>query len=746
MDSSIQIKIKPEINPIDYIITKKKVKEKHISKNQKKIFPNIKKQNLLIKKSKKLIIIYFVIFIIFLTIIINLIILIIYSIKKKKNKSKENHISHANMYENKNINYFINISNSSIIKTNETYINKSDNNDLKNKYDNLNLKYINNETKILYKINDFKYNFSFKFNIVEIRYNINLYNEEINIIKPSDLSLLYNMHFFCLMKIVNNKTTIYSYPNIIHNKDFNCIENFNIFEEVEIGFNIYKYKHYNNDNLENGIFFVLSNEIINYNNKTNEDDNIFNPKIIKDNYIKLTEEIDKFKNNNTNHDQPLLLKSSFIKEPNFSTKENLIKINNTWYFENIYNNYFCFCAGINCLLKINQDCKYFFYLTIIDQNRYLYNKTHYLLADFFFSYKSSDHAYPIFKELIRQNLNAHYMTEKESIIQEFCKDELVCLKIIIIKNGNKRIDGDFLEKYLELVLKLKSVIAGSDFYAKTNIFHDIEYITFINIGHGVSFFKHFLYKDYLSYNHYDKILIPGSQIFVNIAKKYGWKEENIIRIGYPKWDSYNNNKNIIQENGEKNGKSIFFMFTWRDIKKGKKISKYYLRNIIKILNSKRLNKIIYNYRITIYFTFHHKIDWAKLRIMPNRRNIFKYVKPGSISKVLSKTYLIISDFSSVIFEIIYRKKPFIIYVPDAKDPNIINLYNQGYYDIINGLKNGSIYFENKFFDVDEAIDKIIYYIRNNFKLESNLINFYHELGLKETNNTMTFVEYLKNIK
>ena len=145
---------------------------------------------------------------------------------------------------------------------------------------------------------------------------------------------------------------------------------------------------------------------------------------------------------------------------------------------------------------------------------------------------------------------------------------------------------------------------------------------------------------------------------------------------------------------------IKFLFqvvkSWRDIKKGKKISKYYLRNIIKILNSKRLNKIIYNYRITIYFTFHHKIDWAKLKIMPSRRNIFKYVRPGSISKVLSKTYLIISDFSSVIFEIIYRKKPFIIYVPDAKDPNIINLYNQGYYDIINGLKNGSIYFENKF--------------------------------------------------
>ena len=136
----------------------------------------------------------------------------------------------------------------------------------------------------------------------------------------------------------------------------------------------------------------------------------------------------------------------------------------------------------------------------------------------------------------------------------------------------------------------------------------------------------------------------------------------------------------------------------------------------------------------------------KIRILPERRKILKYIKPERISEILSKASLIISDFSSVIFEIIYRKKPFIIYVPDANDPNIINLYDQGYYDIINGLKNGSLYFENKFFDVEAAIDKIIYYIRNNFKLEINLMRFYSELGLNGTNNTMTFVEYLKNLK
>ena len=205
------------------------------------------------------------------------------------------------------------------------------------------------------------------------------------------------------------------------------------------------------------------------------------------------------------------------------------------------------------------------------------------------------------------------------------------------------------------------------------------------------------------------------------------------------------NKGIIQQKEEKNTKSIFLMFTWRDIKRGKHISKDYLKNILKILNSERLNRILFNYRIILYFTFHHMINLAKLRISQKRKNILQYIRIEHISEVLSKTHLIISDFSSVIFEIIYRKKPFIIYIPDVKDPNIVNLYNQGYYDIINGLKNGSTYFENTFFDVEAAIDKIIYYITNNFKLEVNLMRFYHMLGLNSANNTMTFVEYLKNL-
>ena len=40
--------------------------------------------------------------------------------------------------------------------------------------------------------------------------------------------------------------------------------------------------------------------------------------------------------------------------------------------------------------------------------------------------------------------------------------------------------------------------------------------------------------------------------------------------------------------------------------------------------------------------------------------------------------------------------PFIMYIPDAIDPEIKNVYESKYYELINSLKNGTIIFENKY--------------------------------------------------
>ena len=113
---------------------------------------------------------------------------------------------------------------------------------------------------------------------------------------------------------------------------------------------------------------------------------------------------------------------------------------------------------------------------------------------------------------------------------------------------------------------------------------------------------------------------------------------------------------------------------------------------------------------------------------------------------MSKNDKFITDFSSIIFDIIYRRKPFIIYIPDSSDPNLKNIYKNNYVDIIESLKNETIKFENKYFNVEKVRDKIIYYINNNFKLDLNLIKFYDKMGLITGNNINKFIEYLKELK
>ena len=114
-------------------------------------------------------------------------------------------------------------------------------------------------------------------------------------------------------------------------------------------------------------------------------------------------------------------------------------------------------------------------------------------------------------------------------------------------------------------------------------FTNIEYITFISITHGVCYFKYFLYyeKDCYGYKRIDKVLIPPSEKLLYFAKKYGWKNENIIKLNLPRWDNYNEIKNSSSDyskNITNNNNSILVMFTWREVIQNKRIIYYFYLN------------------------------------------------------------------------------------------------------------------------------------------------------------------------
>ena len=193
-----------------------------------------------------------------------------------------------------------------------------------------------------------------------------------------------------------------------------------------------------------------------------------------------------------------------------------------------------------------------------------------------------------------------------------------------------------------------------------------------------------------------------------------------------------------------NNNSILLMFTWRDVIRNKQISSDYFKNIFNLILHNKLRKELKKSHITLYFALHHKV-YVNYKYKIEGIKYVKFVDVKNIVDYIEKSNLFITDFSSIIFDFIYQRKPVIIYIPDHND-TLINLnYKKTYCELIQLMKNGTIEFENQFFNIDSVINKIIFYLSNNFNLDEKLKIFYDSLNLKQNNNIYEFIKYIKNI-
>jgi len=601
---------------------------------------------------------------------------------------------------------------------------------------------ISNIPSIYVNIEYFNFSYSYQFGLIEVQYFINLFDENFNLIKPTYISSIYDLSLLCNVQLTEANQNIYSISNIYENRFFLCKEYINIGDKVKFGIKIYKI-NFSKYEIEYYQHFFFTDELLNINqNPKLEDNNKFNINFLYKKFNDLLYRIKKYKDNTNYQNEAYNLKSSFLQPPFFTLKRDIAQVEGKWYFNNIYETYFCFCIGDSCLNIITfnmynfQSCKYFFYLTIIDNNRNLYPKTDYLLSDFFDENIESSDAFPIFKAMINNNLQAHYITMSHKIYNEYCINNENCLKKLQIIYGITKINGNFLEKYLILLLRLKAVITAEKYNSIDNLFYNIDYITYIFLGHGVTYIKSFLYKNYLNPKKYNKIVLPPSKIFTKLAIDAGWKNENIIKIGYPRWDNYN----IFIKSLKNESRNIFLMFTWRKLKKDKNISKYYFDNLFLLLNDRILNEQLKKNNVKLFFCFHHTLK-EKKNIKFNHDNI-RIIEQNNISTLLKNSSLVITDFSSILFDAIVQRKPLILFIPDCLDPNLENIYDNDYYELIKKIRTGYIYLYEVFFNFKNVRNKIIYYIKNDFTLENEKLNFYKKFRLKNSQNTKKFLKYI----
>ena len=102
-------------------------------------------------------------------------------------------------------------------------------------------------------------------------------------------------------------------------------------------------------------FEIFDTNNINFNDIKLLKDDKFDFNYINRQYNSLFEKIRNSKND------LYLLKKCYISEPIYLSKEKVAISNDTWYFRNMYNHYFCFCKGFLCKKDKKFDiCKYFF--------------------------------------------------------------------------------------------------------------------------------------------------------------------------------------------------------------------------------------------------------------------------------------------------------------------------------------------------------------------------------------------------
>ncbi|MED4224281.1 CDP-glycerol glycerophosphotransferase family protein [Neobacillus cucumis] len=151
-----------------------------------------------------------------------------------------------------------------------------------------------------------------------------------------------------------------------------------------------------------------------------------------------------------------------------------------------------------------------------------------------------------------------------------------------------------------------------------------------------------------------------------IKQNFGYREEEVIITGLSRWDV------LTDQSQGKSTSTILLMPTWRswmdDLPEEKFIQSEYYRQYESLLNSQDLDQLLEQYDIHLSFFIHPKFK-AYIDQFTSENPRVKIYQFGDIqlNELLMQSSLLITDYSSVSWDMYYQKKPIIFYQFDLDD-------------------------------------------------------------------------------
>lgn len=208
-----------------------------------------------------------------------------------------------------------------------------------------------------------------------------------------------------------------------------------------------------------------------------------------------------------------------------------------------------------------------------------------------------------------------------------------------------------------------------------------------------------------------------------IKEKFGYPEGAILCTGLPRFDALHDFKAVKGQ--------VIIMPTWRywfnlnskkhvDTDKDFETSEY-VKRWKELLNSSELKKLIKEYQLNVIFYLHRnlqKYDYVFYNVNPDVK--IASWKEYDIQELLKESSVMITDYSSVFFDMVYMRKPIIFYQFD-EDKYRKYQYNYGYFDYHNN-PFGKSFRESK--DVINELEKIA---KTGFSVSQKYIECHKEI-------------------
>lgn len=185
----------------------------------------------------------------------------------------------------------------------------------------------------------------------------------------------------------------------------------------------------------------------------------------------------------------------------------------------------------------------------------------------------------------------------------------------------------------------------------------------IMLNHGIGFLKNG--KQYYDKKHFalNNLIISLSSKHKNIfTEYYGYDDKDIVVTGYPRFDD------MIDESDNSNLKNLItIMPTYRDKEDNLSEDEFKKTNLFfaikKIISDNNLKSFLEKQNIFLGIYLHQNIQKYNYLFDSYSTEKILILKQGqyNVQKLLKESKLLITDYSSVLFDFVYMNKPFISY-------------------------------------------------------------------------------------